>query len=142
MDDFSKGKLYLGADIDGYEAKEFLRTKLDAKGYLVIDLGVFDLDQQADYNDIAREVAEKVVENLRIKDNHDHGKVTLGILIAGDGGKMMASANQLDGAKAYTATKVEEGSTLRSEFGANILCLGTDDFGIEEISVVVDKFLV
>lgn len=141
MGDYEQGKLYLGADCDGYEMKEFLRSKIDGNGFLVIDLGVFDIEEQADYNDVAREVAEKVVENGRIKDNHDHGEVTLGVLISADGGKLMASANQLDGAKAYTANSKEQAKEIKAEFGANILCIGTDNVGMDEVCEVVNAFL-
>lgn len=141
MDDISKGKLYLGADLDGYDMKEYLREKLDGYGYLVIDLGVFKIEEKAEHSDIAREVAEKVVENERVKDNHDHGDVVLGILISGEAGKLINAANQLDGARAYTADSVEQAGQVRKEFDANILCIGSHQTEIKDVCDLVGAFL-
>src|SRR3990167_3916069 len=53
-------KIYIGADHRGFELKEELKKFLIEKEYEVEDLGAFEYDQNDDYPDFARQVAERV----------------------------------------------------------------------------------
>lgn len=54
-------RLYIGGDQVGRELKEKLKKFLQEEGMDFVDLGVFP-DDNIEYQDVAREVAEKVQE--------------------------------------------------------------------------------
>jgi ribose 5-phosphate isomerase RpiB len=55
-------KIFMGGDAKSHELKAKLKKFFEQEGVEFIDLGVFENDQ-SDYNNIAREVSEKVEEN-------------------------------------------------------------------------------
>ena len=54
------GKIYLGADTSGYELKVAIKGCIEGLELMMIDLGVFAIEEHALCEDIGREVAEKV----------------------------------------------------------------------------------
>ena len=60
--DNSEKTVFLGGDTLGYDLKVDLREFLKSKGYKIVDLGVFK-DDDIGFEDIIREVGEKVGEN-------------------------------------------------------------------------------
>ena len=60
--DNSKKTIFLGGDTLGYDLKADLRDFLRSKGYKTVDLGMFK-DDDIGFEDIIREVGEKVGEN-------------------------------------------------------------------------------
>lgn len=54
-------KIFVGGDKKAHEMKARLKKFLDGEGVEFVDLGVFDNDD-ADYQNIVREVTEKVNE--------------------------------------------------------------------------------
>lgn len=109
--------VYLGSDQYGYDCKAKVKDYLEIEGYNVIDLGVFNIEEQADYPDIAREVGEKIAEN-----GHDG---TMGVLIDATGIGMMMAANKVPGVRATVATSEEMARMAREANDANIVCVGT-----------------
>lgn len=121
--------IYLGSDHFGYELKLELKTYLEEKGEKVIDLGVFAIEEQADYPDIAREVSEKVLEHPE----------AFGLLVGKSGIGMMMAANKLEGIKAVLAKDVEMAEVARECHNANVLTVGLENF--ELVKEIVDGFL-
>jgi ribose 5-phosphate isomerase B len=122
--------IYIGSDHAGYELKETLKKYLAEKGRKFLDLGAFSTDS-VDYPDIAREVAEKVVEE----------KNSLGVLICGTGIGMMMTANKQPGARAAVCTHELMAKMARAHNDANILCLGSRIIGTDLAKHILDVFL-
>lgn len=122
--------IYLGSDHAGYDLKQKIKSYLEEKSYKAIDLGVFSVEPPADYPDIAREVAEKVLENQ-----------TFGILICGTGIGMCITANRYQGIRAATCYTKELAETARKHNNANILCLGARVMKEEDAIRAVEVFL-
>lgn len=122
--------IYIGSDHGGYEMKNTLREYLRKGGADVVDLGCFSEDS-VDYPDIAREVAEKVVENEGAR----------GVLVCGTGIGMQISANKVPGIRATVATDEHMAEMSRRHNDANIITLGGRTTDIELAKKIVDKFL-
>lgn len=102
----------IGSDHAGFETKEAIRREMTAWGLAVADAGVFE-PSPADYPDIAKAVAEKVLE--------DPG--TMGVLVCGSGVGMSIVANRFRGVRAALAFNVEVAELCRRHNDANILVL-------------------
>jgi ribose 5-phosphate isomerase B len=107
-------RIYIGSDHAGYRLKSVLKDYLESLLHEIVDLGVFEGTTPADYPDIAREVAEKVYENLE----------SFGILVCGTGTGMCMTANKHLGIRAGSANTEELAVYARAHNNANILCLG------------------
>jgi len=122
--------IYIGSDHAGYELKEILKKYLAEKEFKFLDLGAFSTDS-VDYPDIAREVAEKVVEE----------KNALGVLICGTGIGMMMAANKQPGVRAAVCTHELMAKMARMHNDANVLCLGSRIIGVELAEQILGVFL-
>ncbi len=120
----------MGADHAGYAMKDKLKSYLEKKGVKVIDLGAFSADP-VDYPVIAKEVAEKVVENAGAR----------GLLICGTGQGMAMSANKLPGIRAALCEDTKMATLARQHNNANILCLGGRRITGVKAKKIVDVFL-
>ncbi len=102
----------LGADHAGYEAKERLKTWLEAEGYAVEDYGV-EGPESADYPDVAHRLAARVASGDRRR----------GLLICGTGLGMSYSANRHPGVRAAVSWSTEAARLAREHNDANVLVL-------------------
>lgn len=131
LDEDKKKVIYMGSDHAGFTAKGELKDYIEAKdGYEVTDLGCFSEDP-CDYPDIAREVAEKVLEH----------KDSLGIVICGSGIGVSIAANKLQGIRCALAVNEHMAEAGRQHNDANVLALAGRDNTVEELKAIVDKFL-
>jgi len=105
--------VYLGADHGGYLLKEGIQNYLKQSKIEVVDLGTYD-EESVDYPEIAREVAEKVIEN----------EGSLGILVCGTGIGMSMTANKVAGIRAAVCTDEFTAGATRKHNNANVMCLG------------------
>lgn len=124
-------KIYIGSDHAGFELKQKLAQTLKEKGQDILDLGTFDAVNKTDYPDIAREVAEKVLENA---DNR-------GVLVCGSGIGVAIAANKIKGIRAANVYDVTEAKLSRQHNDANIVTLGERLTGEETAREIVDTFL-
>lgn len=122
--------IYLGSDHAGYKLKHKVEAHLEKKGFRAIDLGIFNIEKPADYPDIAREVAEKVIENN-----------ATGILICGSGLGMAITANRFRGVRATPCYTAELAKMARMHNDANVLCLGERVTKEKDALKIVDVFL-
>lgn len=124
-------QIYLGSDHAGYHLKQRLEEHLKAAGHQIVDLGAYGEDQKVDYPDVAREVAEKVLENPSSR----------GILICGTGIGVSMAANKFKGIRAANVHDVTTAKYARLHNDANIITLGQRILGEEVAKDVVDAFL-
>src|SRR6266705_1818794 len=98
-------KIYLGADHNGYELKNFVRDHLAKTGYDVEDVGAKSLDPDDDYPRFAYAAATGVLG----------GDADLGVLVCGTGQGMAMAANRVHGIRAALAWDVESAQAARHD---------------------------
>ena len=123
-------KLAVACDHRGYEAKRRLLPILWQLGHEVVDLGC-DGTQAVDYPDYAGPAARAVAE----------GRADVGILMDGSGIGMSVAANKVRGVRAALVHDEVTARRAREHNHCNVLCLGTDLLGEEQIRQIVEIFL-
>jgi RpiB/LacA/LacB family sugar-phosphate isomerase len=140
------GKIYVGSDESSYELKSDLKPYLEELGFLVVDLGAFDIVEPSDYTVIAREVAEKVVENedacddIDDKDSMRHGCEAYGLLLNANGEGMLTAVNAMKGVEAALCTTSDLAKEAKAK-GLRIICLATEATDLETAKVIISAFL-
>lgn len=109
--------IYLGADHRGYNLKEELKKFLEQEKIKFQDLGNLEYNEEDDYPDFAKKVAEKISSNSK-KDK--------GILICGTGIGMSIVANKFKGVRAGLCLSGYMVKRAAEEDDINILCLAAD----------------
>ena len=125
--------LYIGADHRGFGLKEFLKTKLKASGYTVVDVGAERFDEGDDYPDFAEKVAQGVA-------TEPEGR--RGIVICGSGAGADIVANKFKGIRSVLAATPEQASVSRNDDDTNVLAIAADYAGGEEAKKIVTAWLV
>jgi ribose 5-phosphate isomerase B len=123
-------KLAIACDHRGYEAKRRLTPFLKAMGHVIEDFGC-DGTSAVDYPDHAAPAARAVVA----------GSAEAGILMDGSGIGMSIAANKIHGVRAALAHDQVTARRAREHNHCNVLCLGTDLLGEEQIRQIVEVFL-
>ncbi len=124
-------RIAVGADHGGYFLKEELIIWLRGQNYNVTDLGAHTFDENDDYPDFAKAVAEEVSSK----------RAAHGLIICGSGVGASITANKILGIRAglchdtYSARQGVEHDSM------NILCLGARIVGIELSKELVSSFL-
>lgn len=121
--------VYIGSDHAGFQMKEQLKPHLEAKGFHVTDLGVFN-EEPSDYPDIGREIGEKVMENGG----------AYGIAICGSGIGICMAVNKTVGVRGVLAVDEKMAEASRKHNNANVLCLQGREADVEKNKRIVDKF--
>ncbi len=142
-------KIFIGADHTGFEIKEKLKVYLSEFGYETEDKGALSLDNNDDYPDFIRPVAEAVAND----------KESFGVILGGSGQGEAMCANRVPGVRAavfYGQALAKEavdigGSKSADPFeiiklarmhnDANILSLGVRFLSEDEIKFAVELFL-
>lgn len=112
------GKIFLGTDHAGFEMKESLKTYLTKElGYEVEDMGNAVYDEQDDYPDFIRQVADAVAENP---------EQNRGIILGASGQGEAMTANRFKGVRAALVYSCNEAivQLSREHNNANVLSLG------------------
>ncbi len=135
-------KIYIGADHAGYELKGELTIHLEKKGYEVVDMGAYELDDEDDYPDFVIPVAEAV--------RREEGDAK-GIVIGGSGQGEAMACNRFPGIRAsvfYGQHESEDSKEVpntivlsREHNDANILALGARFLNDDEAKEAVDLWL-
>lgn len=120
-------KIYTGADHAGWKMKEEIKTWLKDNSYEVEDLGNERLDENDDYPDFARAVAEKVA--------NESG--SLGILACASGQGMCIAANKVRGIRAVIGFSEDAAVSSRTDDDANVLCLPSRMLETEEAEKII-----
>ncbi|MDI6821177.1 MAG: RpiB/LacA/LacB family sugar-phosphate isomerase [Patescibacteria group bacterium] len=109
--------IYIGADHRGFGLKEYLSGILRQSGFTVVDFGNDHYDENDDFVDFARAVAEKV--------NIDY-EGSRGILICGSGVGVDVVANRYPNVRSALVGNTDQAFDSRNDDNANILCLGAN----------------
>lgn len=123
-------KLALACDHRGYEAKRRLLPVLRSMGHDVHDFGC-EGTGAVDYPDYACPAALAVAE----------GRADVGILMDGSGIGMSIAANKIRGVRAALVHEQVTARRSREHNHCNVLCLGTDLLGEDQIRQIVEIFL-
>jgi len=123
-------KLPIASDHGGYEMKEFLREKLLASGYEVVDFGTDSLES-VDYPDKIHPLAEAISAD----------KYPLGIILCGSGNGAQLAANKHAGVRAALCWNIELARLARAHNNANILSLPGRFIAFELAWEMVQVFL-
>lgn len=157
-------KIYLGADHAGFELKEAIKKYLIDLGYEVEDKGAFALNNQDDYPDFVRPVAEAVArDSERLAEGAFEGftpsessfnEMSRGIVFGGSGQGEAVVANRIKGIRAvvyYGGIGKTQQDMAGKEFDiikstrehndANILSLGARFINENEAKSVVKLWL-
>jgi ribose 5-phosphate isomerase RpiB len=142
---YPAGKIYLGSDESTYDVKIQIKNLIKEKGFLVVDLGSFDINEIVDYSELAREVAEKVLENEKACEPTEpvstiHGCKSVGILLNSSGVGMLTAVSKMNGIVPSLCTSVEM-ATMAKNKSANILCIGMDEVNLDLAKQIVQEFL-
>ena len=123
--------VYIAADHRGVGLKLYLCEMLSAAGYSVQDLGTNDLNTPVDFPDIAKKLADAMLD-----DNESRG-----ILICGTGAGMEIAANRYRHIRASRCESPEQARDDRFHDDINVLALAADDIDIEEAYLCAQTFL-
>ena len=131
LDDVKRQLVYIGSDHAGFVNKNELKKYLNETGREVIDLGCFN-EESVDYQDIAREVGEKVLETPG----------SLGVLLCGKGIGMSMAANKLHGIRAALCNDENAAEMARRHNDANIVAMGARTTELDLLKKILEKFLI
>lgn len=123
-------KVVIACDHRGYDAKRRLLPSLSKLGHDVVDLGC-DSTASCDYPDFAAPAARSVAR----------GEYELGILLDGSGIGMSIVANKVHGVRAALVHDELTARQAREKTQCNVLCIGTDLLGEDQIRNIVEIFL-
>ena len=123
-------RLAVACDHRGFEAKRRLVPLVKSWGHEVEDFGCEGVTA-VDYPDLAAPVARAVAE----------GRADLGILMDGSGIGMSVAANKIRGVRAALVHDDVTARIAREHNHCNVLCLGTDLLGEDQVRQIVGIFL-
>jgi ribose 5-phosphate isomerase B len=123
-------KVAIACDHRGYDAKRKLLPHLRAKGHELTDFGC-DSNSMCDYPDFAAPAARAVAK----------GEFEVGILLDGSGIGMAIVANKIPGVFAALVHDDVTSRQSREKMHCNVLCIGTDLLGEDQIRNIVEIFL-
>ena len=124
-------KVFLGADHRGVGVKLYLIEMLNAAGYETVDLGTNDMSTPVDFPDIAKKLADAMLND----------KNSRGILICGTGAGMEIAANRYRHLRASRCDRPDQARDDRFHDDINVLTLAADDIDIEMSYLCVQSFL-
>jgi ribose 5-phosphate isomerase B len=123
-------RLAIASDHRGFDAKRRLAPVLKGWGHELEDFGC-EGTGAVDYSDYAVPAARAVAE----------GRADAGILMDGSGIGMSIAANKVIGVRAALAHDQVTARRAREHNHCNVLCLGTDLLGEEQIRQIAEIFL-
>ncbi len=123
-------KIAIGCDHGGLEHKNAIVEHLKARGFEVVDSGIYE-QVSVDYPDIA----QKVCANIQ------SGECERGFLVCGTGIGMSLAANKMKGIRAACCSEHFSAKYTRLHNDSNILCLGGRVIGIGTALELVDIFV-
>lgn len=124
-------KVFIANDHRGVGLKIYLQNMLVADGYDVEDLGVNDPNVSVDFPDVAKKLADEMLND----------KNTRGIVICGTGAGVAIAANRFRHIRASRCERPEQAEADRFHDDINVLALGADEIDIEQAFLCARSFL-
>ena len=121
--------VYIGSDKEGYEFKKNLVSDLKSDGLVVVDLGVYMIEEQATLEDLGREVGEKVAQDAE----------SIGIIIEETGLSMCMIADRMS--KVHPIVCLKDSDIEIDTTNCNTICLSEDCMSYPESLSNVRKFI-
>ena len=123
--------VYIASDHRGVGLKLYLYEMLMAAGYNVVNLGTDDLTTPVDFPDVAKKLADEMLDETQSR----------GILICGTGAGMEIAANRYKHIRASRCERPEQARADRFHDDINVLTLAADDIDIEIAFLCAQTFL-
>ncbi len=123
-------KIAIGCDHGGLEHKNAIKEHLEARGFEVIDSGIYE-QVSVDYPDIAKKVCADIIS----------GKCERGILVCGTGIGMSIAANKIKGIRAAACSEHFSAKFTRLHNDSNVICLGGRVIGVGTAIELADIFV-
>jgi ribose 5-phosphate isomerase B len=124
-------KIAIAADHGGYPLKAVIAGLLKQLGHEVLDLGAHQYDQDDDYPDFARYVAQAIM----------HKQAQRGIILCGSGVGACIAANKHKGVRACLCHDTYSAGQGVEHDDLNVLCLGARIVGEELAKMLVQAFV-
>lgn len=125
-------EIYIGADHNGFDLKNELKTWLEEKGHTVVDVGASDFEKADDYPDFGYEVAKEVAKNPETKK---------GILVCGSGVGMAVVANKVPNIRAALIHDPDVARAAQRDDDINVVALGASYVSPNKAKEVLDAWL-
>lgn len=123
--------IYLGSDHRGFKLKESVSEFLKGSGYEVVDFGNSSYDENDDYADFAKLVAQKVSMSPDER----------GILFCGSGAGMDISANKFRKVRSVLAVSPDQVYSARHDDNVNVLSIAANFTKEEDAKKLVSVFI-
>ena len=123
-------RIAMGSDHAGFELKEAVKSKLEADGHEVKDVGTHSAES-IDYPPFAAEAATLV----------STGEAERGVIVCGSGNGVAIVANKVHGIRAVNAHDVAEAEMARRHNNINVVTLSGARLEPDEAGQIVDEFL-
>lgn len=124
--------IYIGADHQGFYLKENIKQFLEEKGYEVIDVGNLQYDNNDDYPEFAKKVAERISKNPQN---------SRGVVICGSGAGADIVANKFQNIRSVLAINADQAAATRNDDDTNVLALAAAFTGEEEAKKIAGAWL-
>lgn len=124
-------KVFIAADHRGVGLKLYLIEMLSALGYNMVNLGTDDLDTPVDFPDVAKTLADAMLNTPNAR----------GILVCGTGAGVQIAANRYRHIRASRCDRPDQARDDRFHDDINVLALGADDIDIEMAFLCAQAFL-
>jgi ribose 5-phosphate isomerase B len=131
MNDKNISQVFIASDHRGVGLKLYLIEMLSANGYTVVNLGVDDPKKMVDYPDVAKSVADAMLDQ----------PASRGILVCGTGAGVLIAANRYRHIRASRCDRPEQARDDRFHDDINVLALAADDIDIEAAYLCASAFL-
>lgn len=141
----SAGKIYIGSDIESFELKGQIKEFLETLDFLIVDLGVFEIEEPCDYTVIGREVAEKVLDNQEGCETGEyeseiHGCKVYGILLSFEGLGMYMAAKAVQNVSVAHCKSVEDVSNAKKNADL-VISVNTSGIEFENLKNLISNFV-
>jgi ribose 5-phosphate isomerase B len=124
-------KIILGADASGFDLKEVIKAHMEKNGYEIIDIGMYSIDKDIPYYEVAAKVAAKI----------QSGEAARAILFCGTGMGVSIVANKFKGVYASVVESDYTGKMAKIINNSNVLCLGGKIVSDHKAKITVDLWL-
>lgn len=125
-------EIHIGADHNGFELKNELKSWLKAKGHTVMDAGPTEFDKGDDYPDFGYEVAKAVAQAPETR---------RGIAVCGSGVGMAVVADKVPGIRAALIHDPDIARAAQRDDNINVLALGSQYISPNKAKEVVEAWL-
>ena len=125
--------IYIGADHRGFKLKDSVKKYLKENGYEVSDVGNDKYDENDDYPDFARKVAENVSADPNLRK---------GILICGSGVGVDVTANKFDRIRSVLAISPDHAIASKNDDDTNVLSIAADFIDEEDAKKIISAWLL